>query len=209
MSLCSLLVSCLPKLAKLLWLLVMLESRPPRDCIYRPLASADEVESIVLVRLTMPDSRPRMVARLSIARGVAGVAGDSWGGGVSGSGFARLFCKLKLRACCVLVGATALPGNAAEEAAFSYEALGSDGLRMASCEGCRESPGMLSRPGARFLMLRNADCRNSDDDLDDGESSSPGSDSASEKRLLVSPKDCCWPGLADVSPVPDISAEIA
>lgn len=162
---------------------------------------------MVLVRLSMVDSVSRMVARLScpnFARGVRGDAGDSSGGGGSGSGFARLSCKLKLRACCVFVGATALADNGAEEVAFSYEMSTSDGLRRARCEGCRASAGLLSRPRARFLRPRNAECRYSEDDCAEGECSVRGSDSVSEKRPLKSLKYCCCPGLPNVSPVPAI-----
>lgn len=115
---------------------------------------------MVLVRLSMLSSVSRMVARLSCsgyASGVRGSAGDSWGGGGSGSGFPRLFCRLKLRACCDFAGAGALSGNGAEDVAFSNAMLDSDGLRRASCEGCRLSLAMSSRLGARFLMPRKAD----------------------------------------------------
>lgn len=189
----------------------MLESSPAWDCMYNPLISADEAESIVLVRLSMLGSVSRMVARLSctgFANGVRGLAGESWGGGGSGSGFARLFCKLKLRACCVLDGATALPGRGAEVVAFSNGMLDCDGLRRASCEGCRASLVLSARPGARFLMPRKADDMRSEGDLDEGEGSARASDSVSEKRL-ESPKDFCWPGLPNVSPDPDMSARLA
>ena len=162
MSLCSS-PSCLPKLARLLWLLVMLDSRPLRDCMYNPLISAEEAESMVLVRLSMLSSAysvSRIVARLSgagFASGVRGLAGDSWGGGGSGSGFPRLFCRLRLRACCVFAGAGALVGSGAEEVAFSMAMSDTEGLRRASFEGCRVSLAMSSLLGVLFLMLRKVD----------------------------------------------------
>lgn len=142
----------------------MLDSTPPCDCMYNPLISADEAEFIVLVRLSMLSWKSsRTVARLSragCAKGVSGLAGDSWGGGGSGSGFPRLCCRLKLLACCVLVGGVALAGKGAEEVAFSMLMSVTEGFRIgASLEGWRVRRVRSSRLGARFLMPRKADDR--------------------------------------------------
>lgn len=160
---------------------------------------------MVLVRLSISwVSVSMIVARLpccaDCAKGVTGLVGDSDGGGGSGSGFDRLFCRLKLRACCAGDGPGGLIGRGAETAGLSIVGTkGSDGRRITRWEGLRVSRPKSSLPDVIFLMPRKAEDRISE--VLDGERSSL---SESENRLGSLMSACCWPDLPHVSLDPDI-----
>lgn len=131
-------------------------------------------------------SESKIVARLpwrGIARGVGGPVGDNSPGGGTGSGFARLSWKLKLRPCCLCVEEGKLEDKGAEVVAFSMAMKGSDGRRKPICEGWRDSLAISSRPGVILLMPRKAEEMSSEGDLDEGDRSDRPSFSESEKRL--------------------------
>ena len=141
--------------------------------------------------------------------GVDGLVGESVGGGGSGKGFARLFWRLRLRACCAWSGfgdfmwiGDDMDGRSA------VGMLDSAGRRRPSCEGWRVSLANSSRPGVIFLMPRKAEDKNSDGVLA-GEREVCSSDSESEKRLRSKALGGCWSEVGDVSPKPAISAVAA
>jgi hypothetical protein len=171
--------SCRDELARLLWLLFMFESWPWLACpraYSPPPISADDADSMVPGRRSSSrDSVSRIVARLldcwSGAKGVKGLAGESCGGGGSGKGFARLSCRLRLRAWCAGAGGRVLLGGKGAEAAdfSSAGAFDSVGRRRDSLDGL---------PGVIFLMPRKAEDMISEGDLEGRRSS----DSESEGR---------------------------
>lgn len=99
--------SCRDELAKLLWLLFMFISIPWLACpraYSPPPISADDVGSMIIGRKSSSvKSISTIVSRLvgcgRGAKGVTGSVGDSCVG-ASGKGFARLSCRLRLRAWC-------------------------------------------------------------------------------------------------------------
>jgi hypothetical protein len=161
---------------------------------------------MVLLRLSISrGSAPKIVARFPCCarcgKGVSGLVGDRDGGGGSGKGFERLFCRLRLRAWFDGGRPEGRTGRGADPAGLSIVGMSdSEGRRTMIWEGFRVSRAKSSLPGVIFLIPRKAEEKISDEVLD----SDGPSVSESESRLTSLRPACCWPGLPNVSPDPDI-----
>lgn len=82
--------------------------------------------------------------------GGTGLEGDNDGGGGAGSGFSRLFCRLRFLTCC---GGTGLDRRGAELTSETGELLVMDALK-ASLDGAFANLRESSRVGIAFLIPR-------------------------------------------------------